>query len=433
MVQSESESQQESQSGTFCIDTVRQIGEYEIQEKLGEGGMGVVFRGYDPTLRRHVAIKALLPDYAINKEARGRFLLEARSAASISHDNVVTIHHVGDHQGAAYLVMPLLKGVTLETFFQKKGLPTIPQAIRIAREIAAGLGAAHKQGLIHRDVKPANIWLESPNGRVKILDFGIAKPVGEERRTALTDAGVVMGTPAFMSPEQARGHVVDSRSDLYSLGALLYRMCTGVPPFMKETVMETLTALVSEPLVPPRQRNPKIPAELDELITQLLSRKPDDRPADADEVIRRLRSIERPDQGQRRATGIIAADAAMRISSELPTTPPGEPEDPGFEIVHDTPDVPAVTRKTTRRKKKKKLDRMLVIIAGIGILAATILFFFVMLGLIRSLDPRERTEKQNDAEMKGRKDRNGGPGEVFDPANPPPPPFPLHRPRPPFE
>ena len=170
--------------GTLRVETADRIGEYEIQEKLGEGGMGAVYSGFDAQLRRSVAIKVLLPEYSANREARERFLREARSAASISHDNVVSIHHVGDHNGAAYHVLPLLKGMSLETFFQKKGLPTIAQAVRIAREIAAGLAAAHRQGLIHRDVKPANVIALGPAPEpgtapsataAKLLDFLLSR------------------------------------------------------------------------------------------------------------------------------------------------------------------------------------------------------------------------------------------------------------------
>ena len=362
------------------------IGEYEIREKLGEGGMGAVYRGFDTQLRRSVAIKVLLPEYSANREARERFLREARSAASISHDNVVTIHHVGDHFGAAYLVMPLLRGMSLETFFAKKGLPTVPQAIRIAKEIAAGLAAAHKQGLIHRDVKPGNIWLESPNGRVKILDFGIAKPVGAERKTSLTEAGVVMGTPAFMSPEQARGHAVDFRSDLYSLGAILYRLCSGAPPFARPTVMETLTALVSEDPVPLGERNPTVPPALTALIHRLLARDPACRPDSADAVIKELRQIERGDSDDRKATGLIAAESVVRISGELPTILP----DAGFEVIESEP---AVTRTGGRKRKKPKRDSFWPVVVASSCVAAVIVVALVVFGIVKSIGKNSGAEK----------------------------------------
>jgi eukaryotic-like serine/threonine-protein kinase len=372
--------------GTLDPTAVNRIGEYEIQDKLGEGGMGAVYRGYDTQLRRSVAIKVLLPEYSANREARERFLREARSAAAISHDNVVTIFHVGDHHGAAYLVMPLLKGLSLEAFFSKKGLPTIPQALRIAREIAAGLAAAHKQGLIHRDVKPGNIWLESPNGRVKILDFGIAKPVGAERRSSITEAGVVMGTPAFMSPEQARGHAVDSRSDLFSLGAILYRLCAGVPPFSRPTVMETLTALVSETPKPIEDYNPTVPTALAELIHRLLARDPAERPDSADAVIRELRQIERGGTDERKATGIIAVESAVRISGEMPTVAP----DVGFEVI----DVePATARTGARRRKKRRKDSTWTLVVAAACVAAVVVVSIVVYGIVKSIGKTPTPEK----------------------------------------
>jgi hypothetical protein len=371
--------------------TLNRIGDFEIQDKLGEGGMGAVYRGLDVNLRRHVAIKVLLPEYSANREARERFLREARSAAAISHDNVVTIHHVGDHHGTAFLVMPLLKGMSLETFFMKKGLPTIPQAIRIAKEIAGGLSAAHKQGLIHRDVKPGNIWLESPNGRVKILDFGIAKPVGAERKTSLTEAGVVMGTPAFMSPEQARGHAVDSRSDLFSLGAILYRLCTGSPPFARASVMETLTALVSEDPEPVLLKNPAVPPALADLIHRLLARNAMGRPASAELVIQELRQIERGSTEEYKATGAIAAQAALRISGEVPAIPP----DAGFEVIEPEP---AVTRTGGRRKKKRKSDSTWTGIVAGSCVAAVVVVAFVVFGIVRTIGkvgPAEKPAVEN--------------------------------------
>ncbi len=430
--------------GLLKTDRSHRIGEYEIQEKLGEGGMGAVYRGFDTQLRRSVAIKVLLPEYTANREARERFLREARSAASISHDNVVSIHHVGDHNGAAYLVMPLLKGMSLETFFQKKGLPTITQAVRIAREIAAGLAAAHKQGLIHRDVKPANVWLESPNGRVKLLDFGIAKPAASAHLSAITEAGVVMGTPSFMSPEQARGHAVDSRSDLFSLGAMLYRLCAGVPPFSRPSVMETLTALVSESPVPVQVRNPAIPPALADLIHRLLAREPSGRPVSADAVIKELRQIERGDADERKATGIIAANAAMRISGEMPTIVP----DPGFEIVED---VPEVTRTTGRRKKKRArragFSGWTAVVAA-SFMAAVVVVAVVVAGIVKTVGkntnavdkPAADVSKLTPADVpaKDAKIGNRAPAEErpdrpnFEPEFRPFPPPPGFGPRPPF-
>jgi serine/threonine protein kinase len=361
------------------------IGEYETRKKLGSGGMGVVYQGWDTQLRRNVAIKVLLPEYSADPEARERFLREARSAASVSHDNVVSIYHVGDHHGAAFLVMPLLKGLSLEAFFEKKGLPSVPQVVRIAREIAAGLAAAHKQGLIHRDVKPANVWLESPNGRVKILDFGIAKPADKDRRSSITEAGVVMGTPAFMSPEQARGHAVDARSDLFSLGAVLYRMCVGQAPFVRATVMDTLTALVSEDPRPVLEGNPAVPPQLADLIHRLLARDPKARPESGEAVIKELRQIERELAGGT-PTGAIGAQAAVRITAEAISVV--QPDDPGFEVVEDVPT--EVVAKYKRKKRKAGPSGWLIGTAGVvGVAVVAVVIY----GVLKALDPAKPAEK----------------------------------------
>jgi eukaryotic-like serine/threonine-protein kinase len=185
--------------------------------------------------------------------------------------------------------MQLLQGNSLDEYLQKKGPPGIPQIVRVARETAAGLAAAHRIGLIHRDIKPANLWLEAPNGRVKVLDFGLARPVDTD--VELTGSGVVVGTPAYMSPEQARGLKVDARSDLFSLGSVLYRLCTGRFPFDGPNAMAVLTALAVDDPRPVRELNPAVPNALADLIHQLLAKQPADRPETADEVVRRLRAI----------------------------------------------------------------------------------------------------------------------------------------------
>lgn len=337
----------------FSAGNGQRIGQYETQKRLGEGGMGIVFQGWDTQLQRKVAIKVLLPQYASDREACDRFLREARSAAAITHDNVVSIYHVGDHNGAAYLVMPLLKGYSLENYLLRKGLPTGSQTIRIIREIAAGLSAAHARSFIHRDIKPANIWLEAPNGRVKILDFGIAKPMGATEWTAISEAGVIMGTPAFMSPEQARGATIDSRSDLFSLGALAYRMSAGVAPFARPTPMDTITALVTEDATPLCELNPQVPPRFAALIHRLIGRNPDDRPATCEEVIRELRHIERDNAGDRMATtAILTAQTDIRISSDAIPNLEAEVADPGYEVIDDYETTEVIPRSMEKPKQK---------------------------------------------------------------------------------
>ena len=194
--------------------------------------MGAVFAAEDPLLERPIALKVMLPHAATAADSRQRFLDEARAAAALQHDHVVAIYQVGEDRGVPFFAMPLLKGETLESRLKRDRLLPAAEAVRIGREIARGLAAAHEGGLIHRDIKPANIWLEQPAARVKILDFGLARPT--RRSDNLTQSGTILGTPAYMSPEQAHGQPVDPRSDLFSLGSVLYHLCTGKPPFSGE-------------------------------------------------------------------------------------------------------------------------------------------------------------------------------------------------------
>jgi serine/threonine protein kinase/WD40 repeat protein len=270
-------------------DEVGTLGPYRLVKQLGAGGMGAVYLATDTRLGRKLALKVMLPEFAADPGARERFLREARAAAQISHDNVVTVYEADERDGVPYIAMQFLQGYPLDDYLRNKGAPALAHVIRIAREAALGLAAAHELGLVHRDIKPANLWLEAPNGRVKVLDFGLAKPIGSDAE--LTKSGVVVGTPAYMSPEQARGQKVDHRTDLFSLGAVLYRLCTGQLPFDGPNVMAVLMALGSDDPTPVRELNPAVPESLAQLIHQLLTKKPDARPQTAAEVAKRLRGI----------------------------------------------------------------------------------------------------------------------------------------------
>jgi len=265
------------------------LGPYRVITLLGRGGMGAVYAALDTRLERKLALKVMLPEFAADQAPRERFLREARAAGRIKHDNVVTIYEADERNGIPYIAMEFLEGYPLDEYLKKKGCPTIPQVIRIAAEAAAGLAAAHKTGLIHRDVKPGNLWLEAPHGRVKVLDFGLAKPVDAE--VEVTRSGAVVGTPAYMSPEQAWAQKLDHRTDLFSLGAVLYRLCTGRLPFEGPTAMAVLMALGTEEPASVREVNPAVPEALAELIHQLLSKRADARPPSAEAVVKRLRAI----------------------------------------------------------------------------------------------------------------------------------------------
>ena len=242
---------------------------YEITAVLGRGGMGTVLKAIDEKLGRVVAIKVLSPLMASYPDSRRRFVREARAAAAVHHDNVVTIFAVEEAQGIPFLAMEFISGVSLQERLDRKPPLDVAQILRIGMQTAGGLAAAHAQGLIHRDIKPANLLLENGVERVKLTDFGLASSAGD---TSLTREGIVVGTPEFMSPEQARGELIDHRADLFSLGSVLYAMCAGHPPFRANNPLATLR-LVSEH-VPPSLRtvNPRVPDWLVKIIEQLMAK-----------------------------------------------------------------------------------------------------------------------------------------------------------------
>jgi hypothetical protein len=257
--------------------------------------MGLVFRAEDPLLCRQVALKTLHPALATSAAARERFLREARAAAAVLHHHVVTIHQVGEDRGVPYLAMQLLEGESLEQRLSSGGAPfEIADAVRIAREVAEGLAAAHGRGVIHRDVKPANIWLERDGpgepGRVKLLDFGLAWVAGEA--STLTAPDVLAGTPACVAPERLRGEVADERSDLFGLGCVLYRMLTSEDPFRRCDKLATIMAVAGSTPLSPRMVNPKVPAALADLVMRLLEKEPARRPSSAKQVSAELAVLE---------------------------------------------------------------------------------------------------------------------------------------------
>jgi serine/threonine-protein kinase len=275
------------------------LGPYEVLEEIGRGGMGVVLKAFDSKLHRLVAIKVLASHLAADETSRQRFLREARAAAAVHHENVVTIHAVEEAGETPYLVMEYVRGRSLADRLEHGEPPGLEEILRIAAQAAAGLAAAHQQGLVHRDIKPANILLEE-GGRVKITDFGLARAVDEANldragpRPAggvdvrLTQAGVVAGTPQYMAPEQARGEPVDPRADLFSLGAVLYTLCARRPPFKGDTMLAVLCSVCEETPPPLRRVNPALPDWLATMVDKLLAKDPARRYQSAAEVVGQL-------------------------------------------------------------------------------------------------------------------------------------------------
>jgi hypothetical protein len=270
---------------------------YEVLEVIGRGGMGVVLKAFDRKLQRVVAVKVLAPQLAASSAARRRFDREARAAAAVAHDHVVAIHAVEGDRPLPYLVMHYVAGMSLQERLDRSGPLEIKEILRIGMQTAAGLAAAHAQGLVHRDVKPANILLENGVERVKLTDFGLARAVDD---ASVSQSGVVAGTPQYMAPEQARGETVDHRADLFSLGSVLYALCAGRPPFRASSVMAVLKRVCEEEPRPVREVNPEVPEWLAAIIAKLHAKNPDDRFQSAAEVAdllgRHLAHLQHPSQ-----------------------------------------------------------------------------------------------------------------------------------------
>jgi eukaryotic-like serine/threonine-protein kinase len=259
------------------------LSNFNVIRVVGRGGMGVVLHAVDTCLERDVAIKVLDPELANDENARKRFCREARAAASISHENVVAVHQVEreESKDLPFLVMELIGGESLEKKIDREGRLSLREIISIGMQTAAGLAAAHEKGLIHRDIKPGNILLEKSGQRVKLTDFGLARLAEDVR---LTRTGLVVGTPLYMSPEQARGEEIDARSDLFSLGVVLYELASGVPPFDGKTPLMVLKRVTEENPQPLRERNPDLPEWFVHIVDKLLAKNPKDRFQSAREV-----------------------------------------------------------------------------------------------------------------------------------------------------
>jgi serine/threonine-protein kinase len=257
------------------------IGAFEVTDLLGHGGMGIVFKAIDSALNRPVAIKVLAPHYASSGAARKRFAREAQAAAAVVHEHVIAIHSVDSWKGLPYLVMSYVPGRSLQERIDTEGTLGVKEILRIGMQAALGLAAAHAQGLVHRDVKPANILLENGVERVRLTDFGLARACDD---ASLTQSGIIAGTPQYMAPEQTRGEAMDHRADLFSLGSTLYAMCTGHASFRAESAMAVLRRVSDDQPRPIREVNPEIPAWLAALVEKLHEKDPNKRYQSAGEV-----------------------------------------------------------------------------------------------------------------------------------------------------
>jgi len=293
----------------------QRLGPYEIRGTVGAGGMGVVYRGWDASLSRNVAVKTLKPELSLDSEYRDRFLREARSAAALSHPNVTQIYFIGEEGGRPFFAMEFLEGKSLEALVREMGRLPPEQAVEMVRHAALGLKAAAARGLIHRDIKPGNLVL-TPEGTLKVTDFGLAKLVVGD--AGLTLSGEVLGSPNYMAPEQASGQPADLRSDIYSLGATFYELVTGRPPFDGPTPVSIILKHAREPVRNPRQFSPDLPYPLVTLVQKMLAKRPEDRPQNYEVLLRDLDRLVPPTGA---AAGIAGASAT-----------PGPPARPGAAV-----------------------------------------------------------------------------------------------------
>jgi serine/threonine protein kinase len=337
----------------------RVIGQYRVTNVLGEGGMGVVYAAEHTLLGRPAALKLLLPELSSKQEIVQRFFNEARAATAIRHPGIVEVYDFGwtsDRERSAYIVMELLDGETLRAR-RKRGLLRWSTALALARQIAGALAAAHAKGIVHRDLKPDNIFLvpddDIPGGeRIKLLDFGIAKLASAAPGQNRTRTGMVMGTPTYMAPEQCRGIAVDARADLYSVGCILFELCTGRPPFVGEGEGDVLVAHIHTP--PPAMATlaSGIPKEVESLVQRLLAKSPADRVQSADELLR-LIDAARSALGQAGMSGqhpilVLPPAAAPERGDNLDAPTSAAPEDPRGAKGEPTMDVRSSSRRPRR-------------------------------------------------------------------------------------
>ncbi|WP_018860934.1 serine/threonine-protein kinase [Thioalkalivibrio sp. ALJ3] len=270
---------------------MQRIGRYGVGEEIGRGAMAVIYRGYDPEIRRELAIKCLQDDYASRPEYRRRFLAEARAAGTLTHPGIVTIFDVGESDDRPFIAMELLDGITLAAFASQFRPLLLRNVLKIAIQLTEALDYAHRNGVVHRDIKPENILVTSATVNIKVMDFGIAQTLNDPAWRADSD-GYVAGSPHYMAPEQIRGRPTDARADLYSVGVVLYELLTGSTPFRGHEVEGLLTRVVRDPAPPLRPVVRDCPPELIDLVERLLEKQPEQRYQSAGELLVDLQRID---------------------------------------------------------------------------------------------------------------------------------------------
>ena len=307
------ESDSLSSEDTQPMQTPRfeRIGQFLVEEKIGEGGMGIVYRAHDPTLQRTVAIKRVHPRLKDHKDIREKFLAEARAIAAVNHPNIGQIHAIHDEEELPYLVMEFLPGPSFEELLKERGKLPIESVLEVATSATRALEEARNQGIIHRDIKPSNLITDAL-GNIKLVDFGLAGSIEEDS----SEGTEVVGTPQYCSPEQVQGHGTDERSDIYSLGATLYHLLTGEPPYARDSRMDLMIAHVNAPVPEVADVLPEVDTEFAELIQTMMKKGPDQRPENHARVLTQLTAISRrihPEQSPSRSTSLLVSALTVLI------------------------------------------------------------------------------------------------------------------------
>jgi serine/threonine-protein kinase len=358
--------------------TEARIGAYVLGEMIGRGGMGVVYRATHVHLGREVALKVLAPELSGNAEFRRRFLRESRLAASLDHPNIITVYDAGDHNGTLYIAMRYVDGVNLAELLRKQGQLDPAAALSLLEQVAAALDAAHERGLIHRDVKPANIMIAS--GRCYLTDFGLTKPASTTGGSSLTKTGALLGTLHYVAPEQIEGREVTARTDVYALGCVLHECLTGAPPFTRESEVALLYAHLSDPPPRPTELRPELPAGIDDVVARSLAKSAEARYRTCGELLA--------------AAGAALAVKAPITAAEPPTVAAEPPtvaaEPPSVMLPGRTPE-PAVTV----RHKAHRPRRLALVAVPLAVAAAAVVLALALTG------GRSRTLRQDVASLNG--------------------------------
>lgn len=345
-------------------------GRYRLVRHLARGGMAEVYVAEDQLLNRTVAVKVLFPELAHDEAFVERFRREARAAASLNHHNIVSVYDFGEDEGSWFIVMEYVEGRNLRDIIRSEGQLDPSHAAALGAEVAAALAAAHAQGIIHRDVKPANVLIASDAGTVKVADFGIARAAGA--RQGLTMPGTVLGTATYLSPEQAQGAEVDFRTDVYSLGMVLYEMLAGKPPFTGDSPVAVAYQQLSQTAPPPSTHNADVPPALDAIVMRAMSKNPDERQATAEEIRDELLTIDRA-VGDPNATAFIAPpspEATAVIAAGSTSVLPPPVMDPGPPVTRRPAGV--VSDDVYRRRRA-------AVIAGVALAALAVIALLVLL------------------------------------------------------